>query len=113
MAPLAILADDKPTGGLVEVVVTPETSRRLGMAELTRIRAPSHVHGRKHVAAIDLLRRRDGLRDARIPGEIGIRLRVERTEPVANLPLGTSDVACVVANRGGGFAAHEWQRRGQ
>src|SRR4026208_2551979 len=53
VAQLALLSDGDAVLRLMTLVMAPETTCRYGVSELIRIRAPSHLHGRKHVRVVD------------------------------------------------------------
>src|SRR3954468_7728106 len=87
---VAVLPDDSPVRGLVLIVVAAEAAGGIRVAEIVLVRAPAHLHRRKHVAGVEPLRRADQLIDL---AAVGGRQRcvvgaVEPAQALADLALG-------------------------
>ena len=92
-----------PVLRLVLVVVAPETAGRIDVPDVVRIRAPRHVHRRKHVSRPDVLRARDRAFDQ---ASVGGRIRPvvlpqpARRSPAAPPPCpGTPACTAATASR--------------
>jgi hypothetical protein len=74
VAQIAVLPNDAALGGLVLIIVTSETPGSVSVSHVVLMRAPRHVHHRKHVAGMQELRGRDELIDV-APARLRVRGR--------------------------------------